>query len=505
MNSNNTILIVDDSETERVILSEMLKKEYNIIEAVNGAEAVAILNSMGNEISLVILDVVMPEMDGFEVLEVMNSKNWIESIPVIMISAESIVPHVERAFSLGVTDFVRKPFDSTIVHRRVINTILIYAKQRNLAEIAAEQIYEKEKNSVLMINILSHIVEFRNGESGLHVFHVQSLTEILAKYLVKMTDKYDLSSDDIIRISHAAALHDVGKVSIPDEIINKPGRLTPEEFAIMKTHSTVGYDMLKNITTFMDDPLIATASEICRWHHERYDGRGYPDGLVGDEIPISAQLVSMADVYDALTSERVYKKAFSHEKAMDMILGGECGAFSPLLIDCLKLASEEVRAACLSSTIGTNDDKEGFEYAAKEILNRSELSSPRSAMNRLAYEKSVHQFFLSVTDNVVFEYTNMPPMLTLNSVSAKLFGRERVAVKPKFGSQGRKIIERADYEALREILHTVTPDHPEISYKCTLTLDGKKRRVNIKCMTTWRTSEEVPVYLGVVGRVVFLD
>ena len=314
------ILIVDDSEMNRAILSDMLDGEYDILEAENGKEGVAMLQQHSQEISLVLLDIVMPEMDGFGVLSMMNKNHWIEDIPVIMISAERGSSHIERAFELGITDFISRPFDGLIVHRRVVNTILLYAKQKRLTSMVAEQIFEKEHRSSLMIDILSHIVEFRNGESGMHVRHVHTLTETMLQTLVQKTDRYHISPTDISVISTASALHDIGKIAIPEEILNKPGRFTPEEFAVMKTHSTVGADMLEALPYYQDEPLVRAAYQICRWHHERWDGRGYPDGLKGDDIPISAQIVALADVYDALTSVRVYKPAYTHEQAVAMIL-----------------------------------------------------------------------------------------------------------------------------------------------------------------------------------------
>ena len=245
MTDRQTILIVDDSEMNRAILADMLGNEFDIIEAENGVEGVAMLQKHGPEISLVLLDIVMPEMDGFGVLRRMNKYHWIEDIPVIMISAERGSSHIERAFELGITDFISRPFDALIVHRRVVNTILLYAKQKKLTAMVAEQIFEKEHRSSLMIDILSHIVEFRNGESGMHVRHVHTLTETLLKVVLQKTDKYRLSQTDISVISTASALHDVGKIAIPEEILNKPGRFTPEEFAIMKTHSMVGAEMLE--------------------------------------------------------------------------------------------------------------------------------------------------------------------------------------------------------------------------------------------------------------------
>lgn len=330
------ILIADDSEMNRAILIDMLGDEYAILEAEDGEQAVELLRQWGSAIDLLLLDIVMPKMDGFEVLSVMNREGWIQDIPVMIISSETLPDIVERAYELGAVDFIFRPFDQAIVHRRTTNTILLYAKQRKLTNMVAEQIYEKEKQSGLMIDILSHIVEFRNGESGLHVRHVHVLTDLMLHRLQHTTDKYPLTEEQMNIIATASALHDIGKIAIPGEIINKPGRLTDEEYAVMKTHSAIGSDMLNSLDEYQDEPLVRTGYEIARWHHERWDGRGYPDGLKGDEIPIGAQIVALADVYDALTSERVYKKAFSHEAAIQMILDGQCGAFNPLLMDCLR-------------------------------------------------------------------------------------------------------------------------------------------------------------------------
>ena len=330
------ILIADDSDMNREILADILGEEYEIVEAEDGARAVAELERNGSEIDMLLLDCVMPEMDGFAVLKVMNQKRWIEDIPVIMISAESSMTYVDQAYELGVTDFIKRPFEALVVQRRVANTLLLYAKQRKLTDMVIEQIRENERQSNLMINILSHIVEFRNGESGKHVLNVHILTELMLKRLADLTDKYALTDQDIATIATASALHDIGKLSIPSEILNKPGRLTQEEFAIMKNHALEGAKMLERLPAFEGEPLVKAAYEICRWHHERYDGRGYPDGIRGDEIPISAQIVALADVYDALTSERVYKKAFTHDEAVRMILDGQCGTFNPLLMQCLR-------------------------------------------------------------------------------------------------------------------------------------------------------------------------
>lgn len=337
------VLIVDDSQLNREILSSMLGDQFSIMEASSGEECLELLKQYGTGISIVLLDIIMPGMSGFDVLRYMNSDHWIDDIPVIMISSDYTAESVREAYDLGVTDYIRRPFDSKIVFHRVFNTIKLYSKQHRLVRLVTDQINEKEKNNDMMISILSHIVEFRNGESGMHVVHIRMLTEMLLEQLVKRTDRYALDNNTRMLITTGSALHDIGKIGIDDKILNKPGRLTPEEFEEMKKHTIIGAEMLKSLGQYQNEPLIKTAHEICRWHHERYDGRGYPDGLRGDEIPISAQVVSIADVYDALVSERVYKKALPHETAIKMINNGECGMFNPILLDCMMSIQEEIK------------------------------------------------------------------------------------------------------------------------------------------------------------------
>lgn len=337
------ILIVDDSEINREILKEILKEDYRILEVANGEECLEQLERYGTGISLVLLDIVMPEIDGFEVLAAMNQNHWIEDIPVIMISSEDSDSYIRRAYEMGVSDYISRPFDAKIVYQRVLNMIKLYAKQRRLIRLVTRQIYEKERNNRMLIGILSQIVEFRNGESGRHVIHINLITQLLLEQLVKKTGKYQLSWEDRFLIATASALHDIGKIGIDERILNKPGKLTKEEFEIMKAHTLIGAQMLDNLDMYRNEKLLKLAYEICRWHHERYDGKGYPDGLVGEEIPISAQVVSLADVYDALVSERVYKKAFSHEKALEMIRNGECGTFNPLLLQCMAEAQDKLK------------------------------------------------------------------------------------------------------------------------------------------------------------------
>lgn len=337
------ILVVDDSEMNRAILCEMLKDDFEIIEATNGQECVSLIEQYGKEISLVLLDIVMPVMDGFEILMYMNRNHWIEDVPVIMISSEESENYIRKAFKFGVSDYISRPFDSKVVYQRVFNTIKLYAKQRRLISMVSDQMHEKEKNNQMMVEVLSQIMEFRNRESGLHVVHINTLTRLFLERLVENTDAYNLTPDDCYLISTASAFHDIGKVGIDESILNKPGKLTKEEFETMKEHTLIGASMLDKLEHYKDEKMIKIAYQICRWHHERYDGKGYPDGLIGEQIPIAAQVVSVADVYDALVSKRVYKDAYSHEQAMKMILNGECGAFNPLLMEVLVEIQDKIK------------------------------------------------------------------------------------------------------------------------------------------------------------------
>ncbi len=372
-NDKQKILIVDDSEMNREILSEILKSDYHILEASDGEECIRIIEQYGSGLSLILLDITMPIINGFEVLAYMNRNRIIENIPVIMISSEDSESYIRRAYELGVSDYIGRPFDSKIVYRRVLNMIKLYAKQRRLTSLVTQQIYEKEKNNQMMVSVLSQIMEFRNGESGRHVIHIRMITRLILEKLAQKTDKYPLSWSEQYLISTASALHDIGKIGIDEKILNKQGRLTDEEFEVMKSHTLIGASILENINIYNDEMLIKLAYQICRWHHERYDGSGYPDGLKGDEIPIAAQVVSLADVYDALVSRRVYKEAFSHDKAMDMILNGECGQFNPLLIECLIDVQYKIK-----EEINYSDEDNGrhdfrFDNSIRENLHVNDL------------------------------------------------------------------------------------------------------------------------------------
>ncbi|MEY8338203.1 diguanylate cyclase [Lachnospiraceae bacterium 62-35] len=494
------ILIVDDSEINRSILADMLGEEFEIIEAEDGVCAVGEMKRLGSEISLVMLDIVMPKMDGFGVLAVMNKNHWIEDIPVVMISAESISTYVERAYDLGVTDYISRPFDASVVRRRVMNTIMLYAKQKRLVDLVADQIYEKEKNSSLMVTILSHIVEFRNGESGLHVLHISTITELLLKNISQRSEKYHLSSEEISLIATASALHDIGKIAIPSEVLNKPGRFTDEEFAIMKKHSMIGANMLNDLPFHQDEPLVKVAYEICRWHHERYDGRGYPDGLAGEEIPISAQIVALADVYDALTSERVYKKAYSHEKAIEMILNGECGAFNPLLMECLTDIADSLQEEIKGNSINRSNQRE-MRKIADEMLRHEELSASERTLRLLEHERTKYQFFASMSQEIQFEYTSTPAMVTISEWGARRLGLNGIIMEPQGSPQVLATIGEDDLKAISKALHETRTDAPVVQHECKIIIDSEPRWHRIVCRAIW-SQDEPPQYTGAIGKAV---
>lgn len=443
----------------------------------------------------------MPEMDGYEVLVRLDRIGILEDLPVIMISAESSPGFITKAYDLGASDYVSRPFESTVVQRRVKNTITLYAKQRRLLDIVADQIYEKEKNSNLMISILSHIVEFRNGESGSHVIHINIITEQLLKQLIKKTQKYNLSKTDIRLISTASSLHDIGKIAIPDEILNKPGRFTPEEYEIMKTHSEIGASMLKNLTEYQNEPLMKASYEICRWHHERYDGKGYPDGLKGDEIPISAQIVSIADVYDALTSERCYKKAYTHEKAIEMICGGECGAFNPLIIECLLEISDYLEKELKTNSSVIKDKKE-MQEVTDEILNNNDLVASGQMLQQLEFERERSLFFENELSDDYFSFQSNPPVLTMSSKGAKQLGISRVISDPLKSAEVLKISD-GTIERIKDRIADASAEEPSFEIDSNIMIGGYLTACRIRGKTLWMSAEN-PIYIGVVGKIFFL-
>ena len=368
--SKQRVLIVDDSEINREMLAEMLKDDFDIMEAASGEECVEILQKHGAEISIILLDVIMSGMDGFDVLEYMNENQWIKDIPVIVISKDNSIASVTKAYRMGAAEYIGRPFDAKVIYQRVCNVIKLYAKQRRLIALVTEQIYEKEKNERILVDLLSQIVELRNGENGAHIRHMHILTEMLLEQLVQKTDRYKLNWSDQLVIKTASALHDIGKIGISEKILNKKEPPTEREKELVQAHTLLGASMLENLDSHKEDELVTTAYEICRWHHERYDGKGYPDGLKGEEIPISAQIVSLADAYDKLTRDRVNKKGVSHKEAMRILLHERAEEFNPILLECLEEIQENISRAMQDGGRDLEVFNEGSAY--KKMIEEAE-------------------------------------------------------------------------------------------------------------------------------------
>ena len=488
------ILIVDDSEMNREMLMAILGEEYEYAEAEDGAQALLLLQQDMN-IDLMLLDINMPKLDGFTVLERMNQFRWIDEIPVIMISAAEDRESIGRCYSLGVSDYIRRPFDSYIVQRRVKNTLTLYANQKRLMGMVSDQIYRNEKDSNVMIGILSHIVEFRNSESAQHVLQVQTVTGMLLRRLAEKTDVYGLTEEKIRLITTASALHDIGKISIPESILNKPGRLTPEEFDVIRTHSVIGASMLEGLTQYRKEPLLKVAIEICRWHHERWDGAGYPDGLLGEQIPISAQVVALADVYDALTSDRCYKKAYSHDTAITMILNGECGAFNPMLLDCLQEISMRIRHA-LPLLAAEQVFRRDAKRLSTELLQKNDMPRSDRAQRELDSLREKMNFFASCCGGVQFEYDAPAGVVTVTDWSRpRLQSRTIMDVNDP---DNLRPLHPADVARLRCALKATTPENNELSISLLLTVGSEQHWHNIRMHTLWSPLSPGS-YVGVIG------
>ncbi len=355
MEQRNTILIIDDIDINRDILADIFRNEYEILEAQNGKEGIKLFTENSNKIAVMFLDLVMPVMGGFEVLEALHQEGLIAQVPIIMITGEESVEFEKRGYDYGVIDYIKKPFHQYIVKRVAENVMDLYRYKNNLETLVKNQTSKLEAQNELlkkqsqklhkmndtMINTISNVVEFRNLESGQHVKRIRKFTRCLAEEVVQKYPEYGYIKDDLDVIEQASAMHDIGKIVIPDGILLKPGKLTSDEFEVMKSHTTRGVEMIANIIQLDDNSYYDYCYQICRHHHERYNGKGYPDGLVGEEIPIAAQIVSLADVYDALVSERVYKKAFDKETAYQMIISGDCGVFSPKILKCFNAVKGE--------------------------------------------------------------------------------------------------------------------------------------------------------------------
>lgn len=477
----SNILIVDSSQLNRMTLRGFLKDQYNIIETDNGQNAIEIIKER-KDIDLILLDLYISESNNYPVFKELNKLGLIEYIPVIVISSNGDNASMEKAYELGATDYIKRPFESYIVNRRVKNALVMFERQRKLINLVEQQLQQRLTNNTTLINVLGHIVEFRNNESGLHVQHIQTITKLLLLALTKRTDKYKINDYDILKISTASSLHDVGKIAIDEKILNKPGKLTSEEFEIMKTHTVAGAEMIQKISNYEENELLNIAYQICRWHHERYDGNGYPDGLKGDEIPISAQVVSLADVYDALTSERCYKKAFSHEKAMSMILDGQCGTFNPLLLECLKDIEEDLKSNLFQDMYYA--DGQVVSRLIDEVLDKHLTKNEEVQVSDNLKHKNMEDFS--------FKYDASKEEVEVSQNMADKFGMSTV-------HKGNTLpfLNENDMTNLSQRLHQTTPQNPAVDVEFAVEENDEKKWYRAHAKALWQEGQ----YVGAIGQI----
>ena len=474
------ILLVDDSLINRALLTDILSDEYTIVEAENGKTAIKIIQEDYNELSLILLDLSMPEVDGYEVLKFLNESDYIRNLPVIIISAETSPEKIKEAYELGATDFISRPFDSFIVHKRISNTILLYNKQKNLVNMVVNQISKNQKDNNLMVAILSQLVEFRNGESGLHVQNIRKITKLLLTKLIQKTDKYKITEDDISMICLASALHDIGKITIPDEILNKPGKLTDDEFSVIKKHSAAGADLLNSLASMQNEPLIKIATEICRWHHERYDGCGYPDKLSGDSIPISVQVVAIADVFDALTSKRCYKEAYEPQKALKMILEGECGSFNPLLLECLIELSDEICKSIKEPVTDSLETEDKTLLNQKAVAKANSFSDLTDTLEQLSTAKTKIEFLTENIDEIVFSYNKKHQLIKFSKNAAKLLNLPEATFQHPLDNKELLQVINEDFAAkIITNARTLSPEKPRFEMDCSILINNELKQMLI--------------------------
>ena len=493
MDKKQRILIVDDVKWNRDILKEILGETYNYLEAENGNQAIQMIGeNIG--IDLMLLDINMPQMNGFEVLEIMKRSQCIAETPVIMISSEDAVDTMRKAYELGITDYITRPFDSVIVKKRVQNTLGLYMNQKHLINVVYDQVYEKEENNNIMIRILSNVLGSRNSESREHILHIKTATEMMLRQLVKVTDAYPLTEADIALITTASSLHNIGKIRIPEEILNKPGRPTDEEFKIMKTHSELGAAIIKGMDFPQDHPLVHTAWEICRWHHERWDGKGYPDGLKGEEIPISAQVVSIVDVYDALTSERCYKKAFDHDTAIQMILDGQSGQFNPILLKCLKELSIQL-SKMLNKEMDDHKYSHEIQRLSNEILSDKSLPNQIYAQSLMKVMQEKIDFFKLNSGRNSIDYNAVSGQLTIINEKQKIIYQRD---DPGFDVFKVFEITEEDVQHILVLLNQTSVQNKEISVQIKAKVENDRQMYKLKLHTLWSPLKK-DGYIGIVG------
>lgn len=488
------ILIADDSAMNREILTDILGTEYEYLYAENGLQTLETLET-NSDVDLLLLDIFMPELDGFGVLSAMKGWNWLDELPVIILSSEDNAEFIQRAFDLGAADYIRRPFNLTVIQRRVSNTLMLYARQKRLMKVVEQQVLERERNNSTMVSILSHVIEARNNESGEHLLHVRTLTELLLRELVQMTDRYALTEADISRITTMSALHDIGKISVPKAILNKPGKLDADEWERMKAHSEIGDKLLYEVPIDQNEPLMRTAHEICRWHHERWDGNGYPDGLKGDEIPISAQVVAMADVYDALTSERCYKPCFTHEQAICMIVGGECGQFNPLLMECLDNVKDRLYAAKQANSVRFSWHSEAKRLTA-EVFHQQDLPQDDREHRISAMWQDKTHFYERECGGIQFYYDRYLHKIVFNNWYLADNMRQKVYYLNE--DTNIDLLSPEDWMRIQQMVLASTREQPDATAEMLVPVHGQWRWHRVRTHTIWAAN--AVEYAGAIGQ-----
>lgn len=479
------VVIVDDSVFNQELLSNILGDSYEYSYAEDGAVALDLL-SQDEPADLLVLDMNMPNMNGMEFLKVMNARNWTEEIPVVIISEENDLGVIQNAYNLGAVDYIVRPFNAVLVKRRVENTILQYTQKKKLAELVESQIFKREKTNHILVNIFSKIVEMRNSESGGHTLRVQTITKLLLNKLVEKTDRYALTNEDVFTIATVSALHDIGKMSVPSEILNKPSKLTDEEWEIMKAHTVYGDEFLQSVGVDEEEKVMVYAREICRSHHERYDGSGYPDGLKGENIPVSAQVVSIADVYDALTSDRCYKKAYTHARAVQMILNGECGAFNPLILQCFTEIADELAVAVQSNE---NEELNGSFALSREMLVNEEIRIDERSHRLAEYEAKKKEFFAERSGGIQFEFdVERHKILYMRYYNRR---GERVHLPP----EATCLLTPNDLEKLETDVRTITRENPSLQMTVLISVNGDMRWHDLRLQGIWGKNSDHYKYI----------
>lgn len=505
MKIKRTILIVDDMEINRAILCEMFYKEYDVLEASNGKEALNCIFEKQTQIDIVLLDIVMPELDGFGVLKELHVQGLLEHIPVIMITAENSENVMKKGYALGVADIINKPFNPDIVRRRVKNILALYSRQERLEELVKQQTEALRKQSRQLVDILSNIIEFKNTESGQHILNIRVITRFLLEKLVAGFPEYSLTHNQIEIISEAAAMHDIGKIAVPDVILNKPSKLTKEEFQIMQTHTVKGCEVAEKLRAIRNNEYMDYCLDICRHHHERWDGKGYPDGLKGEEITIWSQAVSLADVYDALTSVRVYKPAFSAEEAIDMIMNGECGTFNPKLLVCLVENAEELKEYIKEST---EDDFTYYNSECKVDLGRSDgleneyMNLSERTLRLLEQERENYRILADLSGDITFDYDIKQDVLVFSEKFYDVFGKDVLIEDATFFLKKTDLIYEEDHLALRKQLSGLSMNSPTCKFDIRLKVShGMYQYFKVYVNSIWNIGKQGDCY-SIMGKLV---